>query len=185
MAPFSGKLLEQALIELLRDKMPLYLEEYLPGVQHPRSYMRRNRVDRWAEDQLPSIVVASVGLTGDRPQKTRGGDDGREMFITHWGFGIGAIVMSSDQESTRDIAEDYAAIARTLILHNKSLTGIAEDTTWVDESFDEMFIQEMERTLLASVVLFSTQINVPTEPKPREIIRTADSVTVDVRPKED
>ena len=93
--------------------------------------------------------------------------------------------MAADQESTCDIAEDYAAVVRTLILHNKSLGGVAQDTWWVDESYDEFFVQEMERTLLSSVVMFQAQVHIPIDPKPREIVGVADSVTVDVRPKED
>lgn len=184
MAPFSAKTMENSIKDILIENMPTYLELYCPGVEHPRSIQRRNAVDRWAEDQMPSIVVASVGIT-DVPERTTGGDDGRPMYLTNWGIGIGAIVMAADQESTRDVAEDYAAVIRTLILHNKSLGGIAQDTFWVREDYDEFFVPDMERTLLAAVVLFQARIYIPIEPKPAENIRLANSVSVDVRPKED
>lgn len=168
MAPFSAKHLEKAIVATIDANIVTYLDTFAPGTAHPCSITRRNTVDNWVEEQLPCIVVASIGLVGEAPAK-RGGESGRPMYELPFGVGIGIIVSAATQTDTRDVAQDYASCIRHLMLQHKKLglpDGVVADLSYVDERYNELVDPDMNRSLLAAIVFFSVLVNDQLGPLP-------------------
>jgi hypothetical protein len=167
MTPFSAKQLERAIVDTLDRSIMDYLNTFFPGTEPPGSITRRNTITNWVEEQLPCIVVASIGLVGDAPRKR--GDAHRPVYTLPFGVGIGTIVSAATQQDTRDIAEDYAACIRHLMLQNQSLgldKGMVEEIIYVDERYNELVDPDHNRSLLAGTVFFSVLVNDQLGPKP-------------------
>jgi len=167
MAPFSAKVLEGAIIDTLDQHIMEYLDTFFPGTAPPGSITRRNTITNWVEEQLPCIVVASIGLVGDAPRKR--GDAHRPTYTLPFGVGIGTVVSAATQADTRDLAEDYAACIRHLMLQYQSFgldKGVVEEVIYIDERYNEMVDPDHNRTLLAGTVFFSVLVNDHLGPKP-------------------
>jgi hypothetical protein len=86
-----------------------------------------------------------------------------------FGVGVAAIVSAATQTDTRDVAEDYAACIRHLMLQYPSLglpAGVVEGITYVDERYNELVDNDHNRSMLASTVFFVVGINDKLGPKP-------------------
>ena len=167
MTPFSAKLLENAIVSTLDQHIMEYLDTFFPGTCPPGSITRRNTIDNWVEEQLPCIVVASIGLVGESPHKR--GDAHRPIYTLPFGVGIGTIVSAATQVDTRDIAEDYAACIRHLMMQYQSLgldRGVVEEIIYVDERYNEVVDADHNRSLLAGTVFFTVLVNDQLGPKP-------------------
>lgn len=167
MTPFSAKQLEKAIVDTLDQRILDYLNTFFPGTAPPASITRRNTIDNWVEEQLPCIVVASIGLIGEAPPKR--GEAHRPTFTLPFGVGVATIVSAATQTDTRDVAEDYAACIRHLLLQYQSLglpQGVVEGITYVDERYNELVDADHNRSMLASTVFFAIGINDKIGPKP-------------------
>jgi hypothetical protein len=167
MTPFSAKRLEAAVMDTLDLYMGVYLDTFAPGTAYPASITRRNTIDNWVEEQLPCMIVASIGLVGEAPAKRGGG--ARPIYTLPFGVGIGTVVSAATQTDTRDVAQDYCACVRHLILQYQKLgleDGVVEEVIYVDERYNEMVDQDHNRTLLAGTVFFTVLINDKMGPKP-------------------
>jgi len=111
--------------------------------------------DREAADQLPSIVVISPGLNGQRPVH-----DGRGVYRATWMVGIGMFVSAGTREDTKDLVRFYAAVARAIMLQ-KGRMGRDEvaRTTWLDESYDDDFSFVDQQTISAGSVIFEVEVD--------------------------
>jgi len=158
--PFSAKQLERAIVDTLDLHVMEYLDTFFPGTAPPGSITRRNTITNWVEEQLPCIVVASIGLVGDAPRKR--GDAHRAMYTLPFGVGIGTVVSAATQTDTRDLAEDYTACIRHLMLQYQSLgldAGIVEEVIYVDERYNELVDPDHNRSLLAGTACCCVLIN--------------------------
>lgn len=135
----SAAELEEATISILELWMETYLREMeiqvgipIKTVARPRSYSRKNRVDdTYVEEQLPKIIVICPGLS-DPPRAEGTGD-----YRATWNLGVAVLVSAKDEQSTRALAQFYAAVVRAILLQRPSLGGKATGVTWQDEQYDE------------------------------------------------
>lgn len=86
--------------------------------------------DKWPEDKLPSIMVASAGFDGT-PQRL-----GHGVYAGWWNWTVIAFVSLSDYAATRRGTQVYQAALRTAIVQHPDLEGAVGDTQFVAESLD-------------------------------------------------
>lgn len=188
-------MLEGAMLGTVRDWLPTYLREIerLTGrtagsLPDARSYGAVSESDaaRWAEGQLPAIVVLSPGTDGE-PVPLGGGPVGAA-----WSIGVGAVVAASTPAASRDLAGAYGAALRGLISQHGSLGGVAAGADWLGERYDDIDASK-DRTLAACAVEFRVHVDIavdasagpgaPADDPPDWPL--AETVTVTVNPSED
>lgn len=155
-------MVEDAVVDVLKRWLPTYLAEVerqsglaTAFYPRPRSWEVRNEMEKWPEEQLPSIIVISTGLAGT-PLKEGGG-----QFRVPWAIGVAAVVSAKDALSTRRMAYRYAAAIRALLIHRQSLDqalgGAVRGVNWLDGRNNEMPV-EAGRTIWASRQVFSVDV---------------------------
>jgi hypothetical protein len=157
----DGASIEESILRHLHDWMPVYLREMelqlgYPADQHLpaiRSFTTFSRIDRFDEQQLPGLLVFSPGLAR---KPTMEGDG---TFTAIWNIGVAAFVSARDQNSTNQLAKVYAAAVRGIILQKPDCGGVAFHTEWMDESYDDIFIPEDERTISTGVGFFEVAVD--------------------------
>lgn len=82
--------------------------------ERPRSVRCRERVRKFADDQLPCILLVCPGTVGDLD---RGGDG---MYSGTWMLGVIAVVQTTDENLGRELAGILCAAACAVIEHNLS-----------------------------------------------------------------
>lgn len=153
-----GTDVEQAALNTLQTWAP----EYIPWVARkvgrdpstlplPRSWVTSVDTDRWPEEQLPSVMLVSTGLT-DEPQR-----DGRGVYTAHFAIGLAVVVSARDRAETDELAKIYTAALRAILLQHQSLGGIADAVEWVDERYD-VLPERNRRQLAAGQVVFRIQV---------------------------
>lgn len=152
--------LEQAAIATIEAWFPVYARELQlqrsdpqDAYPLPRSYLTADKVDREDADQLPSIVVVSPGLSGNRPLQ-----EGDGSFRCFFSIGIGVFVSGKDRTSTKNLVRTYTAICRTIMLQKQSLGGFADGTAWLDESYDDDFNFSDTQTIGAGQTIFEVEV---------------------------
>jgi len=125
-------------------------EDSLP---EPRSWVIAEEVEREGTDQLPSIVVVSPGLNGDRPIQ-----EGDGTFDATWLIGVGIFVSAATRSDTAKLVRQYGAIIRAIMLQKQTLGGNANGTTWLDESYNDDFTFTDDKTISAGQVIFNIQV---------------------------
>lgn len=159
---------EQAVMALLQRWMDTYLNavERLHGLDagytaRPRSWIHKPELEKWPEDQLPSVIVISTGLD-DRPVK-----DGRFRYRVPWLIGI-AVVCSAGgpdpQTASRQMAYRYAATIRAIMVQkqsmDKALNGTVRGIDWIDGRNNELPDQPGDdRTIYASRQVFRLEVD--------------------------
>lgn len=140
-------------MSLIENQLGLEIGFY----QRPRSYEVKNRFDSWPEDQLPRIVVVSVG-TDDEPVK-----DGRRTYRANWDIGVSCIVSSTDQVRSRRYAYRLGAAARAVLADKPSLDlalgGRVRGVEWLGVRNNEVPDPEPgDRTIWASRQAFRIEV---------------------------
>lgn len=172
MTPFSGKHVEAALISVLKDKLPAYLDAM--GLPMWRSVVNENDMDRWRQDQLPSLVVICPGLA-DTPRPMARTSN---RFLTRWGVGVGMVVSAATEQATRELAQDYSACIRGCVMNNRKLNGASRGTDWVDERYDALEPDDgSELSIAGGSVTFQVEFDVditqaPDIPLPVQVTST-------------
>lgn len=118
----------------------------------PRSYQKRNELQRWPEDQMPAIVIVAPGTAGTPKRKGDG------TYDANWVCGVAAVVSSTDKESTRTMASYYTAAIRAAVLQHRSIGGFARGVTYEDERFDDL-PEVQGRSLVSGQVFFTVQVS--------------------------
>jgi hypothetical protein len=151
---------ENAAVTTLSGWFETYLREFELQASEPqdsyplpKAYITAERLDLASAEQLPAIVVVSPGLTGTRPRQ-----EGDGTFIVPMSMAVGVFVAGNDRRSTKRLVRVYTAIARTIMLQKQSLGGYADGTTWLDESYDDVFRTEDTQTIGAGQVVFEIQV---------------------------
>jgi hypothetical protein len=150
---------EAAAVQTIRDWFPVYVREL--ELQHsvqqdayplPHSYITAERFDREDADQLPAVVIVSPGL--NRPPRQEG--DG--TFRCFFSIAAGVFVAGKDRASTKNLVRVYTAVLRSILLQKQALGGIADGTTWLDESYDDNFRFSDTQTVGAGQVVFEIEV---------------------------
>lgn len=157
-------MLEDAVVDTLKRTIPgeLSLIEQQLGLQigfyqRPRSYEVKNRFDSWPEDQLPKIVVISVG-TDDTPAK-----DGARTYRANWDIGVSCVVSSTDQVRSRRYAYRLGAAVRAALADKPSLYlalgGRVRGVEWLGTRNNEVPDPEPgDRTIWAARQAFRVEV---------------------------
>jgi hypothetical protein len=156
----DGSQIENAIIAHLNAWMPVYLREIevqrsWPDDQHLpdiRSFATFSRFDHFDEQQLPSVVVASPGLSG--PPKM----EGNGSYTAIWNISITVIVSALDQASTNQLAKMYAAAVRGVMLQKSSIGGYAVHVEWRNESYTDVGTSDGERTFAVGTGQFDVMV---------------------------
>lgn len=166
--------LELKTLETLKIWMPTYLQEIERQsgltrglIPRPRTYTTRNEFTTFPEDQMPICVVISPGIV-DRPEA-----EGNGTYSGWFSLGVGLLCSAKTEEDTNHLSKIYAAAIRGIMLQQSDLGGIASAIEWMDESYDDIPIENQERTIRASqwvgMVLIDdivTRFTGPLEPDP-------------------
>jgi hypothetical protein len=182
--------LERGMAETLALWYPTYTEELrlqrgMPNaLALPRSITNRDDVLKYPEDQLPAIIVASTGLAPFDPM-----EEGDGTIRAWWELGIGIVASAATEKDTELVTKMHGTIVRTIMLQQGTATRVCSGIRWIDESYDDIAVEEQERSLGASVLSFYVLIDDvvnrwagPTEPPgtPGAQWPTADTIIIDI-----
>jgi len=155
----SGGDVEAWCVDLLRTWYGTYLSEVerqagldAGTLQRPRAVVRVPSLDKWPEDQLPALLVISVG-TAETPLK-----QGSGSYRARWDVGTACICSARGEAETRAIAMLYGAALRALFIQRPSLDGRAHGTVWTSETYDDLDYDD-GRTLAAAIVGFTVEVH--------------------------
>ena len=155
----DGSYIEDAILLHIKNWMPVYLREmelqrgFTQSLPEIRSFTTFSRIDRFDEQQLPGVLVFSPGLAR---QPTMEGDG---TFTAIWNIGVGVFVSALNTNFTNRLAKVYAAAVRGIMVQKPDCGGIAFHTEWKDESYDDIFIPEDERTISTGVGFFEVAVD--------------------------
>lgn len=135
----TGTDVERAVLDTLKAWMREYLawverhaERSPRSLQMPRSWVSATEVERWPEEQLPSVLVLNTGLA-EPPER-----DGEGAFRASFAVGIAVIVSAKDRAETDELSKLYVTAIRAALLQHPSLGGFADAVEWVDENYDAL-----------------------------------------------
>jgi hypothetical protein len=157
----DGSQLESAVMEHLAAWMPVYLRElevqrgwpddqHLPNI---RSYVTFSNFDHFDEQQLPSAVVSSPGLSA--PPRM----EGSGTYTAIWSVNVTVIVSAKDQVSTNTLAKMYAAAVRGVMVQKPSLGGFSVGVVWKNESYTDLGSSDGERTFAVGSGQFDVTVD--------------------------
>lgn len=116
-----------------------------------RAWVTAPSFDKWPEDQVPAVLLISVGLA-EAPRK---GGDGR--YRARWQMGLGCICSARTQAQAHAQAMLYVAAHRTLLIQRPSLDGWADGVVWQDEDYAQISYDDL-RTLAAGQATFTVEV---------------------------
>lgn len=117
----------------------------------PRSWVSANDVDRWPEEQIPSVLLLSTGLANEPAR------DGANIYRAKFALAVVVIVSARDRAVTDELAKLYTAACRAILLHKPSLGGFATAVEWVDEEYD-VLPDRNRRQLAAGRAVFRVEV---------------------------
>jgi len=139
----SGGDVEQWCLALIQKWFSTYLAEAerqggLSGhaLQRPRRYMVSPTIDKMPEDQLPAIILVSIGLA-ERPLKRGDG-----TYSGRWDMGLACVCTARTQDEAHAIAHLYMTAMRVLFIQRPALDGWASGTDWMGERYDQLDYDE-------------------------------------------
>ena len=156
----TGADLEQAIMASLKKWSSTYLSELerqhgmeAGELARVRSWTIAPTLDKFPEDQLPALILWSVGLAPP-PDRKAG-----SVYSARWDMRLGLVCGATTPTRSHELAELYVAAHRALLLNRQSLDGFgANGTEWLDESYDDLPYDEA-RSLGWGVAQFSVQVD--------------------------
>lgn len=127
-------------------------DDYFPHIAKGNIVSVSDIDDAKPGGHFPEITIVSPGTVGD-PERF-----GNGLYRAKWGFGLVVRHEAPTQTHARQNSESYVAALRSLILQNKSLIGIAIDTKWKGEAYDETPV-DTSRTVGVALLRFETTID--------------------------
>lgn len=121
------------------------------SLQRPRGFVTAPSLDKWPEDQLPALLLISVGMS--EPPLKQG--DGR--FRARWEMGLACVVSARREDESRALAMRYMAALRALFVQRPSLDGNAAGTVWLGEQYDQLEYDDA-RSLTAGLAQFTVEV---------------------------
>jgi hypothetical protein len=156
--------IEDAVRGLVVEWAPTYIHELERRSGRPvgslaklHAYPTANALFKPSGYKGPGFVVISTGLASEPEKYGKSGPPGTFAYRAWWAFNVAVIVSAKDHASTNTNLKAYAAAVRALIVQHPSLGGIAEDTLWTDESYDDIDV-ERTRTFAVAELVFRTLI---------------------------
>lgn len=154
----TGGDVEQWVLDTLRTWLSTYLAEVERqhgysghDLARPRGWAIGPTPDKWPEDQLPAVYVASRGVPAP-PLK-----DGYHGYRGRWLVEPGVVVSARTQAETHTLAMLYGAAIRAVVIQRPSLGGNAEAADWLGESYDDLDYDDT-RSLYGVRQLFSVEV---------------------------
>lgn len=154
---FTANDLERAALAVLEERLVAYGNAVARQAgdatppEPPRSYTCSATFDRWAEDQVPAIVVASPG-TVEAPELR--GDSYSGLFDLL----VGVYVSAATELATHEIVRLWTAAIRACIVQTPSLRGVTSSATFLGESYDVVDIRD-RRTYIAGTCAFAVRVD--------------------------
>lgn len=149
--------LERGCLALLEERLTAYGDavarqgaEETPLVA-PRSYSCSSAFDRWAEDQLPAIVVVSPGTL--EPPELRGG-----IYGAAFGLVVGVYCSAATEIATHELVRIWTAAIRSCLVQTPSLGGLVSELVLLEESYDDVDVSD-RRTYAAGTVAFLARVS--------------------------
>lgn len=153
----------------LRDHLQEWMPDYLPNARRhgeaewgaefsdfplPASYTIVPRdPDRWAEDQLPAILVVSSGPTETMRR------DGSGVYRGKFSIGVAAICSAGSEELTGLFADLYYKACEAILIDKPSLGGFAEGTIPGGPSDNAFLETSRDRTLASRFCDFQVTVD--------------------------
>jgi hypothetical protein len=132
----TGHDVEQWCLDTLKEWSSTYLAELerQNGIEEGtvprlRSYATAPSFDNWPEDQLPGLVLISVGLA-EAPARSGDGS-----YNARWQMALGLVVSARTEAESHALAMLYVAAHRALLIQRPSLGGRALGVDWLDEDY--------------------------------------------------
>jgi hypothetical protein len=154
----AGGDVEQWVLDLLQTWFSTYLAEVERqhgyggnDLPRPRGWAVGPTFDKWPEDQLPGVLVASRGVPTPPVKRGSGGYEAR------WQIEPGVILSARTQTETHALAMLYGLAIRALMIQRPSLDGYAEASTWLGEAYDDLGYDD-SRSLYAVRELFAVAV---------------------------
>lgn len=152
----TASALEQATLALLQARLVAYgqavaAQAGVPAPAPPRSYTAAAGLDRWAEDQLPAVVVVCPGTVG-RPELREG------TYSAAFGLVLGLYCSAATEGSTHELVRLWCAAARTCLAQAPSLGGLCSDLVLLDESYAELPV-DGRRSVAAGTVAWEARVD--------------------------
>jgi len=129
---------EAALLTQLRRWLPDYLAEVdrqhdreVGTLPAPRGWVISSDVEKMPEDQTPTIIIASPGLT-DPPLA-----DGNGKYTARWRVTVAVHLSARGNALALTLAREYVLALRALLLQQQNLDRLAvRRIDWEDERYD-------------------------------------------------
>jgi hypothetical protein len=132
----TGHDVEQWCLDTLKEWSSTYLAELerqngltAGSLPRLRSYATAPSFDNWPEDQVPGLVLISVGLA-EAPLHS--GDGG---YQARWQMALGLVVSARTEAESHFLSMLYVAAHRALLLQRPSLGGRSSGVVWLDEDY--------------------------------------------------
>ena len=133
----SASDVEDAVLAQLQTWLADYLMEVeryhqleVGSLPMPRSWVVSSEVEKFPEDQLPALILASPGLT--EPPLA----DGRGIYTARWQMTASVMVSVRGNRLALRIARLYALAVRGALLQQQSLPELpARRIDWMDERY--------------------------------------------------
>lgn len=149
-----------------RDHISAWIETYLREVTRqtlgpaavgkiptPASISSRNDFVKFPEDNLPAIVIINAGVV-DEPVP-----DGEGIYGAWWAMGVGVLASASTEDATRLVTQIYGAALRALLVQKPNMNNGGYQVEWVDETYDDMPIEDQTRTLRSVRLVFRVWVD--------------------------
>jgi len=155
----TGDDVEQWCLDTLKEWSGTYLAEVerqsgldAGDLQRVRSWRHSPSYDKWPEDQLPCVILRSVG-TAERPLRKGDGS-----YDARWLMQLDNVCSARTEDESHRMAMLYAAAHLALVLQRPSLGGHAAGISWVADTYtDQPF--DGTRSLAAVSSTLEVQVN--------------------------
>jgi hypothetical protein len=159
----TGADLERWCLETLRKWSSTYIAELEDQHELARGALPRIRTwtttpsfDNWPEDQLPAVMLVSVGLA-EPPFKQGSGE-----YRARWQMGLACVTSAAKLEQAHELAMLYVAAHRAVLVQRPSLEGRAAGVVWQDENYDDLPLDDL-RSLSAGQAVFTVEVHEVTQ----------------------
>ena len=128
--------------QIIRRWLPTYLYEIErthglePGtLPLLRSIVRSSEIEKFPEDQLPCLMLASPGLT-DPPEADGGG-----YYSANWQINLGVEIVAAPNRRAVELARLYTLAVRAAVIQQQQDPGLQQPVRmvridWRDERYD-------------------------------------------------
>jgi hypothetical protein len=154
----TGEDVEQWCLETLKLWSGTYISEVerqhgiaAGTLQRMRAWLTGPSFDKWPEDQLPAVILQSVG-TAERPLR-----DGEGRYRARWLMQLDCVCSARTQALTHSQSMLYAAAHRALLLQRPSLEGRAAGISWVGDDYTQLPYDDI-RTIAAAQGTFEVEV---------------------------